>query len=292
MTARESPAAQTAFGPMVLAAVEQNEPPQRRLVHDDLAPALLPFHLRTLAAATRFRPLRRLLVGATERAGPGLWANLACRKRFIDERLDEAVAGLDAVVVLGAGMDSRACRLARRSDLPVFEVDLPVNIARKRAAVQRAIGSEPASVRLVPLDFERGDLIASLAVHEYRTEARTFVVWEGVTLYLSEEAVHATLRALESLPPGSRLVFTYVQRAFIDGSNMYDAAMLYDRFRRRRQIWHFGLEPEKAAEFVGGHGWRLTEQAGPDYYLRNYIRPAGRALAASDLEWTALAEKV
>ena len=54
------------------------------------------------------------------------------------------LAGIDAVVILGAGMDTRVCSSARRSDVPVFEVDLPVNIARKKAAVQRAMGVIPA----------------------------------------------------------------------------------------------------------------------------------------------------
>lgn len=55
-----NPAAQTAFGPMVLAAVEQNEPPGRRLVDDDLADLFLPRPLRWLAGATRSAVLRRL----------------------------------------------------------------------------------------------------------------------------------------------------------------------------------------------------------------------------------------
>ena len=76
---------------------------------------------------------------------------------------------IDAVVILGAGMDTRGYRLARRSDIPVFEVDLPVNIARKKAAVQRAIGAMPTSVHLVPLDFERDDLFGALTEHGYRT---------------------------------------------------------------------------------------------------------------------------
>ena len=109
-------------------------------------------------------------------------------------------------------MDTRAYRLARRSDIPVFEVDLPVNIERKKAAVQRAIGAMPASVHLVPLDFERDDLIAALTGHGYRADARTFFVWEGVTQYLTEDAVRATLGALQAAPAGSRLVFTYVRR--------------------------------------------------------------------------------
>ena len=141
-------------------------------------------------------------------------------------------------------MDTRAYRLARRSDIPVFEVDLPVNIARKKAAVQRAIGGVPASVHLVPLDFERDDLIGALTGHGYRPDARTFFIWEGVTQYLTEDAVRATLGALQAAPAGSRLVFTYVRKDFIDGVNMYDAAILYKRFRQRQQVWRFGLDPD------------------------------------------------
>ena len=56
-------------------------------------------------------------------------------------------------------------------------------------------------------------------------------------------------------------------------------------------MWKFGLDLDGVAAFVGTYDWRLVEQAGPDYYLQNYIRPAGRDLAASDLEWTAYCAK-
>ena len=56
-------------------------------------------------------------------------------------------------------------------------------------------------------------------------------------------------------------------------------------------MWKFGLDPDDVAAFVGEYGWRLVEQAGPDYYLENYIRPVGRDLIASDLEWTAYCVK-
>jgi methyltransferase (TIGR00027 family) len=286
-----NPAAQTAFGPMVQAAIEQYEPPQRRLVEDDLALSILPAGQRMLVRAMRWPLLRRLTMSAGERAVPGSWALIACRKRYIDDKLDEALADIDAVVNLCAGMDTRAYRLARRTDLPVFEVDLPVNIARKRVAVQRAIGELPASVHLVPLDFEHDDLIGTLSKHGYRGDARTFFIWEGVTQYLTEEAVRATLDALRVSSAGSRLVFTYVRRDFIDGVNMYDAAILYKRFRQRSQVWRFGLEPEDVATFVAEYGWRLVEQAGPDYFVRHYIEPTGRNLSASELEWSAYAEK-
>jgi methyltransferase (TIGR00027 family) len=286
-----NPVAQTAFGPMAQAAIEQYEPPERRLVTDDLALSILPTGQRAIVRAMRWPFLRRLTVSAGERAVPGSWALITCRKRFIDDKLDESLGNVDAVVDLGAGMDTRPYRLARRSDIPVFEVDLPVNIERKRAAVQRAIGGVPASVHLVPLDFEHEDLIGTLAAHGYRTDARTFFIWEGVTQYLTEDAVRATLAALQSAPTGSRLAFTYVRKDFIDGVNKYDAEILYKRFRQRQQIWRFGLDPDAVAEFLAEYGWRLVEQAGPEYFLRNYIEPAGRRLAASQLEWSAYAAK-
>jgi methyltransferase (TIGR00027 family) len=286
-----NPAAQTASGPMVLAAVEQYEEPDRRLVQDDLAYAFLPAGLRALVATTRLSAVRRLMIGATERSGPGLWANLACRKRYIDEKLDQSLADIDAVVVLGAGLDSRAYRLARRTDIPVFEVDLPVNIERKTAVVRRALGGPPPSVRLVPVDFEGDDLAAELAKHGYRADFRTFFVWEGVTQYLTQDAVRETYSYLRSAAAGSRLVFTYVQRDFIDGQNMYGAKSAYRRFRERRQIWRFGLAPDEVSALVAEYGWRLAEQAGPDYFMRHYIEPAGRDLTASQLEWSAYAEK-
>ena len=284
-----NPAAQTAFGPMVQAAIEQYEPPERRLVDDDLALSLLPAGQRAVVRALRWPLLRRLTIAAGERAVPGSWTLITCRKRFIDDRLTEALADIDAVVILGAGMDTRGLRLARRSDIPVYEVDLPVNIARKAEAVRRAIGAVPASVHLVPCDFERDDLFAALTASGYRTDARTFVVWEGVTQYLTQDAVRATLTAMQTAPTGSRLVFTYVCEDFIEGRNLYRAAVLYKRFRQRRQVWKFGLQPAEIAGFVSPYGWRLAEQAGGDYYMQHYIGPARRELTATDLEWTAYA---
>ncbi|MGC2656163.1 MAG: SAM-dependent methyltransferase [Mycobacterium sp.] len=283
--------ARTAFGPMVLAAVENNEPPGRRLVDDDLAARFVPASARLLVAATRFSALRRLFISALDRSGPGLWANLTCRKHFVSDVLSETFGRIDAVVVLGAGMDTRAYHLARSSPIPVFEVDLPINIARKAAIVRRALGEVPRSVRLVALDFDRDDLLSTLAGHGYRPDYRTFFIWEGVTQYLTEETIRETLAGLEPVAPGSQLVFTYVRRDFIDGTNLYGTPTLYRRVRRRRQLWHFGLLPEHVAEFVAEFGWRLVQQLGPDELMQRYVLPTGRDLGASQIEWSAHAEK-
>lgn len=285
------PVAATAIGPMVLAAVEQYEPVRRRLVDDDLAGAFLPPALRAFTRTTRWSVARRLLIRATERSGPGLWANLTCRKRYIGDKLTQALADIDAVVILGAGLDTKGYRLARHSAIPVFEVDLPVNIERKRSVVRRALGTVPDSVHLVPVDFERDDLAAELTRHGHLGTHRTFFVWEGVTQYLSADGVGSTFEFLRSAAPGSRLAFTYVRSDFIDGTNRYGAESLYRRFRVRSRLWQFGLDPERVAAFIEPYGWQLTEQAGPDYLIEHYISPSGRNLSASQVEWTAFAEK-
>jgi methyltransferase (TIGR00027 family) len=285
------PVAQSAFGPMVLVAVEQNEPPERRLVHDDLAELFLPAPLRWLVGATRWAPARRLMIRGSEFTGPGLWVNMACRKSFIDDKLNEALDDIDAVVILGAGLDTRAYRVTRRVRIPVFEVDQPVNIARKANTVRRVLGQPPLSVRLVALDFERDDLLTSLAEHGYRTDYRAFFICEGVTQYLTEDGVRRTLEGLRAAAPGSRLVFTYVRRDFIEGGNRYGTRTLYRNVRQRHQIWQFGLEPDEVGGFIAEYGWRLVEQAGPDEFVQRYAEPAGRKLPGSQLEWSAYAEK-
>jgi methyltransferase (TIGR00027 family) len=232
------------------------------------------------------------MIRGSEFTGPGLWVNMACRKRFIDDKLKEALDDIDAVVILGAGLDTRAYRLNRQVRIPVFEVDLPVNIARKAKTVRRVLGGLPLSVRLVALDFERDDLLTSLAEHGYRTDYRAFFVCEGVTQYLTEDGVRRTLEGLRAAAPGSRLVFTYVRRDFIDGTNRYDTRTLYRNVRERQQLWRFGLEPDEVAGFIADYGWRLVEQAGPDEFVQRYVEPTGRKLNASQLEWSAYAEKV
>ncbi|MDT5286584.1 MAG: hypothetical protein QOF88_1473 [Mycobacterium sp.] len=277
---------------MVLSAIEHHEPPDRRLVDDDLAASFLPKPLRALVRATRFRPVRRAVIAASERSGPGLWANVSCRKSYIDDNLAESLPAVDAVVILGAGLDTRPYRLARLGDVPVFEVDLPVNIARKRAVVSRVFGAVPPSVRLVSVDFERDDVMATLASYGYRVDSPTFFIWEGVTQYLTADAVRATFDQLAQAASGSRLDFTYVRRDFIDGVNLYGAPVLYRRFRERSQVWKFGLLPGDIDGFLAEYGWRLIEQAGPDELMDRYVRPAGRDLTASQIEWSVYAEKI
>lgn len=285
-----NPATRTAHGPMLLAAIEDSYPESRSITRDPLAASLLPLRLRALAWACRVPWFRDRFIDAIERKHPGGWGGIACRKRCFDEMATAAVAaGVRAVVNLGAGFDTRAVRLPALADIPVFEVDLPENSAAKRAWLVKTFGAVPHHVTLVPIDFDRQDVGTALAAQGLDPGTPALVLWEGVTQYLTAAGVHRTLDSLARLPANSRLVFTYVRQDFLDGTDLHGFA----DFARHpvRKLWHFGLQPDRVAEFLQAHGWRELEQLGPPEMQSRYVRPTGRPLQVMAIERLVLAEK-
>lgn len=277
------PAAQTAIGPMVIVAADQYEPSP--LIRDPWARRMLPIGARLVAGAARSSVVRRGLMAVTDKKFHGGWSSFLCRKRFIDDCLRAAIGeGVSAVVILGAGYDTRAYRMPELADVPVCEVDLPDNIAAKTAAVQRCFGRIPATVTLLPMDFETADLTARLSNAGFSRAQPTFYVWEAVTQYLTESAVRTSMDHLAGAAPGSALAFTYVRRDFLEGRAMYGAQSAYQGFVVKQQLWKFGLDPDDVAEFLAEYGWHQREQAGSVEYAERYLAPAGRTLSVSPVE--------
>jgi methyltransferase (TIGR00027 family) len=169
-------AAKTGAMPAVIVAIEQRFPKDQRIIADDLAYAMLPSGMKAFVWLMRPAFARDWMVRATEKSAPGLWALMACRKRYIDEKLIEAVDEIDAVVNLGAGFDTRVYRLPALADLPAWEIDQPENIAPKRLRLGKLFGAIPPHVNLVPIDFDRQDLGAVLTAHGYSAAKRTFFI--------------------------------------------------------------------------------------------------------------------
>jgi methyltransferase (TIGR00027 family) len=286
-------AAQTAFGPMSVVAVEQNYPEDQRLVQDDLAYQFLPASLKALVTLTRWPPARALMFSLSERRASGIWGGVLCRKRYLDEKVLEAIsAGITTVVILGAGLDTRAYRLAPLTDIHVFEADLPENIAYKRARLQQLYGGVPAHVSLVPIDFDHEDLESALVSQGYQTGQRCLFVWEAVTQYLTEGGVRKTLCFLAKAEVGSRMAFTYIRQDFMDGTAIRGLEALYQVYRVRKQLWHFGIAPEQVSAFLQEYSWKELEQVGSQEYTTRYVKRSGRAIPVTDIERAVYAEKI
>ncbi|MFI6076343.1 class I SAM-dependent methyltransferase [Actinoplanes sp. NPDC051343] len=261
-------AAQTAFGPMVIAACEHARPPGQRLFDDPDAARILPAGPRVIARLCRWKPAYALLRNATDREAPGLWASMLCRKRYADDQVRAALRdGIRQFLFLGAGLDTRPYRLVLPAGARAFEVDLPANIDLKRRRLAAAYGGAPSGTTLIGADLEEGDLAAKL---NGMSSEPTMVVWEAVTQYLTEEGVRGTLASLAGQAAGSRLIFTYIRRDFLDGTDEFGAGAMRRRFVTEQRIWHFGLRPGEVAGFLRDYGWTEREQAGPAEYAERY----------------------
>jgi methyltransferase (TIGR00027 family) len=132
----------------------------------------------------------------------------AARTTFFDMALQRHLADVEQLVILGAGFDTRSYRLPAGSRIRCFEVDTPRTQAFKRAMLRKA-GIDDSRVTYVPADFEHEDWVEELDKHGFESTIRTFFVWEGVTPYLSREAVESTLRTIAGTATGSVVAFDY-----------------------------------------------------------------------------------
>lgn len=145
-----------------------------------------------------------------------LW--VAVRTAFFDEQVRTlSAAGITQIVLLGAGFDTRAARLAR-SGVRFFEVDQGESQTRKRARLGLLDGYPIDAATYVRCDFEHDDFLERLALGGFQADRSAFFLWEGVTPYLTEVAVRSTLRRIaERTDPGSVVGFDHVLRKLAAG---------------------------------------------------------------------------
>ena len=141
------------------------------------------------------------------------------------------------------------------------------------------------------MDFDRQVLKDVLNSHGYTADQKTFFIWEGVTQYISETAVRTVFEFLARAKPGSRVMFTYIVKDFMDGENTYGLERLYRQTRGKKPMWDFGLLPAQAAAFIGEYSWKVLEQVGAGEYRQRYLIPIGRTDAVMEIERMVYAEK-
>jgi len=285
-------AAKTGLGPTAIVAVEQYFPANHRIITDELAGAILPLGARVFLRLMRPSWARDWMVRTTEKAAPGLWTMMTCRKRYIDERLIESATKVGAVANLGAGFDTRLYRLPAVAHLPAWEADQPENIEPKRIRLRQLFGAVPQHVTLVSIDFDREDLGAALTARGCPVNVPTFFIWEAVSQYLTEPAVRAIFDFLAKSAKGSRLAFTYVRKDFLAGANLYGQEDLYNRYAGKKKIWLFGMDPAQVADFLSSYGWRLVEDIEYSELAERYVKPTGRQLLTMPVERVAYAERL
>lgn len=146
-----------------------------------------------------------------------LWT--AVRTAYLDRHVRHWTGGtageaaIPQVVILGAGFDTRAARLARPG-VTYFEVDHPASQAWKRRRVGELPGYPVEAAAYVACDFEHDDFVERLVAAGFRTDTPALILWEGVTPYLPEPAIRATLaKVAHGCHPRTVLLFDLLHRA-------------------------------------------------------------------------------
>jgi len=142
--------------------------------------------------------------------------------RWIRDRAAEKSAAPTQVVVLGAGLDARAARLAHEG-VRFFEVDQPATQKDKLARLGQVPGYPKDAATYVTCDFEKDDFLDRLGKSGFDASSPALILWEGVTYYLPEVAIRATLRRVSTgCDPRSVLLFDHFTRSFVEGATRAD----------------------------------------------------------------------
>jgi methyltransferase (TIGR00027 family) len=247
-----------------LETVERRRPP---LFRDPFASLFLDSPLARTVKAARLPGLHTIVERYADHRAPGARTSAIGRTKIIDDVLREAAtAGVEQFVVLGAGFDTRAHRLPELAGSAVYEVDRPETQERKRERL-RAVPGVRDDVHYVSVDFLRDTVPDRLAAEGWDAARPSCFVWEGVTNYLTAEAVHAMLEWIGRTAPKGILVVTYVHKGLLDGSMPFDGGeRIMGNVRSLGEPWTFGLYPNEVAPLLTRFGMTLRDDVGADDY--------------------------
>jgi methyltransferase (TIGR00027 family) len=267
------PASRTAQYVALYRALETTETGREPLFRDPFARAFLSPSLDFALTLARVPPLRAALVRYSDWRAPGARSSAIGRTRFIDDVVSRAAErGITQLVVLGAGYDCRAHRVSALANVRVFEVDRAEIQELKRARLE-TVERGVRDVTYVTVDFQVDDLGVRLGESGWKKDEPTIFIWEGVTNYLTEEAVAGVLRFVAGAAPTSLLVFTYIHRAALDGTKDFEGAQkLIENVARIGEPWRFGIEPSELEGFLRRFDLVLEEDLGADEYRQRYLR--------------------
>lgn len=243
---------------------------------DDLAKIFLP-GFATLILNVPF--LRNIFMHRI--APPGIYEYVMARTRIFDDcfklALDE---GFEQIVILGAGMDTRALRFSRiNNGTRVFELDLPKIQEPKLDILKRKQIVLPEELTFVAIDFNQQDLGIELAQAGYKKDGRTLFLWEGISMYLQAEAVDQALNFIRtSAGAGSRLTMDYVRASVIRGEHkQYGEEQIYATVVGAGERWTFGIEEKRLPDFFKARGFQLLDHYTPLEMQEKYLTaPDGR----------------
>lgn len=241
---------------------ETTRPEKGRVVTDPYS-----FHFLTSVkgrALFRLPALARFTLRVIDLRYAGLTAEILLRGRYLDDAVQAATAaGIRQIVLLGAGYDSTALRHEFEASTTVYEVDAAATQRTKRTVVDRLDVDHAHRIVSVPCNFKAERVADLLRGAGLRTDEPTLVAWLGVTYYLPEASLRATLDQIREIcAPGSVLVVDYLDADVVTGTTPHAGAKRLAKYVAAiGEPYVFGMTPASARELLSDHGFDVTDHA-------------------------------
>ena len=237
----------------------------------------------------------KLSIWLGQKLAPGFHEHLISRTRFIDELIEKsASSGTEQYVILGAGYDMRAHRLGLPSSLRIFEVDQPEVQARKRSKLPQKLANSE-NVTYVSVDFTHQSLAEQLMAAGFDQSKPTVFTLEGVTQYITKEAVSSTIEELATLIQTTSATFfiSYIDE-LLDKDPEACFGKGYPNAARRAETikslsakvgepWISFYTAEEIASLLSRNGFSVAENVTLEDLNSLYFTPVGRTLPENQI---------
>lgn len=198
------------------------------------------------------------------------------RNRYAEDCLETAIRehGIQQYVIIGAGLDTFAFRRPDLTEaLTIFELDHPASQQFKQTRLADAGLDPPESLHFVPVDLENESVASALSGTAYAADRPAFFSWLGVALYLSREAIVATLDAIQQVSAnGSELVFDFIDAAGTDPGTTTPRIRRFMRMVEQvGEPIQGGLPLEEVESQLNRRGFEVLELLQPADQRRRYF---------------------
>lgn len=274
----------TAQGVAKQRLIESLAKPNKRVIYD-------PYASKFVVGTTIIKLMGfRLSYWLTKKFAPGFHEHLISRTRFIDDLVEKTTAnGAEQYVILGAGYDLRAHRLKLPNTLKIFEVDQLEVQERKRSKLPKNIANSK-NVTYVSIDFNHQTLKDQLVEAGFDPNKSTIFTLEGVSQYISKEAVNSTLNEIASLTQNKDAIFymSYVNKLLNENPKACFGKGYPNPAKKAQTIknlsdkvgepWISFYSAEEMESMFSQHGFSLVENKTLSDLNDEYFAPVGRAL--------------
>lgn len=266
-------ASRTAQYMALFRAVETAQPKSKRLFTDPYAINFLDNKLQRVTKISTLPFIGQFIPKLIHKKGIGAISSGIARTKYIDDLLESSInKGSRQVIILGAGFDTRSIRLGFLKNISVIEIDHPDTSKYKLNVLQKLLGHLPQNVTFQQADFNKQSLNEIALQAKIDFSISTTVIWEGVTNYLTQEAVDNTFAFTTLFKSSFTIIFSYVDKDVLDNPHHFKGTeKLFANLEENEEQWTFGFDPREVGGYLKQYDLKLIEDLNATEYRNRYI---------------------